>query len=183
GLRGVDGVLQVIEQLAGAPVPASAWETLVLPARVRDYTPAFLDELTSTGEVIWSGAGTLAGADGWVSLHLADQVALTLPEPDAHDTDELQREILTTLGTGGGYFFRQLSDAVGSTDDKALVTALWDLVWAGLVTNDTLSPLRALLAGGSTAHKTPQRAPRGRMYRGGRMPRPDMPTRTGPSTA
>ncbi|MBP2456411.1 ATP-dependent Lhr-like helicase [Clavibacter michiganensis] len=183
GLRGVDGVLQVIEQLAGAPVPASAWETLVLPARVRDYSPAFLDELTSTGEVIWSGAGTLAGADGWVSLHLADQVALTLPEPDAHDTDELQREILTTLGTGGGYFFRQLSDAVGSTDDKALVTALWDLVWAGLVTNDTLSPLRALLAGGSTAHKTPQRAPRGRMYRGGRMPRPDMPTRTGPSTA
>ncbi|WP_316298618.1 Lhr family ATP-dependent helicase [Clavibacter michiganensis] len=183
GLRGVDGVLQVIEQLAGAPVPASAWETLVLPARVRDYTPAMLDELTSTGEVIWSGAGTLAGADGWVSLHLADQVALTLPEPDAHDTDELQREILTTLGTGGGYFFRQLSDAVGSTDDTALVTALWDLVWAGLVTNDTLSPLRALLAGGSTAHKTPQRAPRGRMYRGGRMPRPDMPTRTGPPTA
>ncbi len=134
GLRGVDGVLQVIEQLAGAPVPASAWETLVVPARVRDYTPAMLDELTSTGEVIWSGAGTLAGADGWVSLHLADQVALTLPEPDAHDTDELQREILTTLGTGGGYFFRQLSDAVGSTDDTALVTALWDLVWAGLVT-------------------------------------------------
>ncbi|RIJ54148.1 hypothetical protein DZG02_17205, partial [Clavibacter lycopersici] len=129
------------------------------------------------------GAGTLAGADGWVSLHLADQVALTLPEPDAHDTDELQREVLTTLGTGGGYFFRQLSDAVGSTDDTALVTALWDLVWAGLVTNDTLSPLRALLAGGSTAHKTPQRAPRGRMYRGGRMPRPDMPTRTGPPTA
>ena len=58
-LRGVDGVLATVDQLAGVALPASAWESLVLPARVRDYQPAMLDELTSAGEIIWSGAGTL----------------------------------------------------------------------------------------------------------------------------
>src|SRR5690606_17776438 len=75
-LRGVDGVLRVVEQLAGARVPASAWESLVLPARVVDYTPSMLDELMSTGEVLWQGHGSLPGDDGWVSLHLADTAHL-----------------------------------------------------------------------------------------------------------
>jgi ATP-dependent helicase Lhr and Lhr-like helicase len=182
-LRGVDGVLTVIDQLAGVPIPASAWESLVLRARVRDYLPSMLDELTSTGEVLWTGAGSLPGNDGWISLHLADTVSLTLPEPADHETTELEREVLTTLGSGGAYFFRQLSDAVGSTDDAALVTALWDLVWAGLVTNDTFSPLRALIGGGKTTHSTPSRVPRSRMYRGRAYARPSMPSRGGPPTA
>ncbi|GGA73019.1 DEAD/DEAH box helicase [Pseudoclavibacter endophyticus] len=79
GLRGVDGVVTAIDQLAGVPIPASAWESLVLPARVRDYTPSMLDELTTTGEVLWRGHGAIPGGDGWVSLHLADTAALTLP--------------------------------------------------------------------------------------------------------
>jgi len=182
-LRGVDGVLTVIDQLAGVPIPASGWESLVLRARVRDYLPSMLDELTSTGEVLWTGAGSLPGNDGWISLHLADTVPLTLPEPADHETNELEREVLTTLGSGGAYFFRQLSDAVGSTDDTALVTALWDLVWAGLVTNDTFSPLRALIGGGKTTHSTPSRQPRSRMYRGRAYARPSMPSRGGPPTA
>src|SRR5690606_32968638 len=66
-LEGLDGVAAVIEQFAGVPIPASAWESLVLPSRVRDYSPALLDELTASGEVIWSGHGTLPGRDGWVS--------------------------------------------------------------------------------------------------------------------
>ncbi len=82
GLRGVDGVLTAIDQLAGAPVPASALEQLVLAARVRDYEPAYLDELTASGEVIWAGQGDLPGNDGWVALHLADQAPLTLPPAD-----------------------------------------------------------------------------------------------------
>jgi ATP-dependent Lhr-like helicase len=155
----------------------------VLRARVRDYLPSMLDELTSTGEVLWTGAGSLPGNDGWISLHLADTVPLTLPEPTDHETNELEREVLTTLGSGGAYFFRQLSDAVGSTDDAALVTALWDLVWAGLVTNDTFSPLRALISGGKTTHSTPSRVPRSRMYRGRAYARPSMPSRGGPPTA
>ena len=80
-LRGVDGVLRAVEQLAGAVVPASAVEPLVLAARVEGYSPAMLDELTAAGEVVWSGHGSLPGDDGWVSLHPADLAPLTLPDP------------------------------------------------------------------------------------------------------
>ena len=79
-LRGVDGVVTVIEQLAGCAVPASSLESLVLPSRVADYQPSMLDELTATGEVLWAGHGGLPGSDGWVSLHMADTAHLTLPD-------------------------------------------------------------------------------------------------------
>jgi ATP-dependent Lhr-like helicase len=158
-LRGLDGLAQVIDQLAGVSLPASTWETLVFPARLPHYSQAWLDELTTTGEVIWSGNGVLPGSDGWVSFHLADTARLTLPEPSGDETTELQRSILEALAGGGAYFFRQLAQAVGSTDDKTLNAALWELVWAGLVTNDTLSPMRAYL-GGPAAPK------RARSYRG-----------------
>ena len=178
-LRGVDGVAQVIDQLAGVALPASAWETLVLPARVRDYSPVMLDELTATGEVIWSGAGALPGGDGWISLHLAESAPVTLAEPTGDDTTELQRSILAALAGGGAYFFRQLSGAIGVTmgvvDDKVLTGAIWDLVWAGLITNDTFTPLRSFLGGGATVRRV---APRGRSYRG--RARPSLPTQSGP---
>jgi len=161
-LRGVDGLVQVIDQLAGVALPASTWESLVLPARLPNYSQAWLDELTVTGEVLWSGHGVLPGGDGWVSLHVADTARLTLSEAGEVETTELQRAILESLAGGGAYFFRQLGHAVGSVDDKALNQALWDLVWAGLVTNDTFAPLRSFL--GRPA--TPRRAPRVRSYRG-----------------
>ena len=176
-LRGVDGVAQVIDQLAGVALPASAWETLVLPSRVREYSPTMLDELTATGEVIWSGNGSLSGSDGWISLHLAESAPVTLAEPTGDETSALQREILASLAGGGAYFFRQLSNAVGSTDDKELTTALWDLVWAGLVTNDTFSPLRSYLGGKATVRRA---APRSRSYRG--RARPSLPSQAGPPT-
>ncbi|WP_104088853.1 ATP-dependent helicase [Cryobacterium sp. N19] len=179
-LRGIDGVASVVEQLEGARIPASAWETLILPARVSDYQPGMLDELTNAGEVLWAGAGTLAGNDGWVSLHLAETAQLTLPLPIDVDTTPLQQEILATLGSGGAYFFRQLADAVGSQDDKELVQALWDLVWAGLINNDTFAPVRSLLAGGHTAHRQSRAVPRARLHRGRSMPRPSLPSRSGP---
>ena len=177
-LRGVDGLATVIDQLAGVALPASAWESLVLPARIKDYSPVMLDELTAAGEVIWSGGGALPGNDGWVSLHLADSAALTLPEPTGAETTELQRSILASLTGGGAYFFRQLSNAVGSTDDKELLAALWDLVWSGLVTNDTFSPLRSYL--GATTTKI-RAVPRSRAYRG--RARPTMPSVGGPPSA
>jgi len=158
-LRGIDGLAQVIDQLAGVSLPASAWETLVFPARLPNYSQAWLDELTTTGEVIWSGNGVLAGSDGWVSFHLADTLRLTLPDPSGDETTELQRSILEAMAGGGAYFFRQLAQAVGSTDDKALNAALWELVWAGLITNDTLSPLRSYLGGPAAPQRT-------RSYRG-----------------
>jgi ATP-dependent Lhr-like helicase len=175
-LRGVDGVVAAIEQLAGCPVPASALESLVLPARVRDYAPAFLDELTATGEVLWAGHAALPGNDGWVSLHLADQADLTLPAPVAFEHSELHQAVLDALAPGGAWFFRQLSDAVGSTDDAALAAVLWELVWAGRIGNDTLAPLRSLIGGGSTAHRSRRPPPRARTA----SRRPVMPSRGGP---
>ncbi|WP_066905478.1 ATP-dependent helicase [Millisia brevis] len=153
-LTGVDGVLTVIEQLAGAPIPASAWETMVLPARVRDYRPTMLDELTAGGEVVWVGSGAISGGDGWVSLHPADLADVTVPlRPDVAP-DEIQRTILEVLASGGAYFFGQLIEELSTrtgrpADTTETTRALWDLVWAGLVTNDTLAPLRAGLGGSS----------------------------------
>ncbi|HEV7623695.1 MAG TPA: ATP-dependent helicase, partial [Amnibacterium sp.] len=179
-LTGVDGVAAVVEQLAGVPVPASAWESLVLPSRVRDYRPGMLDELTATGEVVWSGAGRIAGNDGWVALHLAETLPLTLPAAEEVEHSPIEREVLAALGGGGAFFFRQLADTVGAQDDAALQDALWNLVWAGLVTNDTFAPVRALTGSGGTAHRTQRRVPRARVYRG--HGRPVMPSRQGPPT-
>jgi ATP-dependent Lhr-like helicase len=179
-LRGVDGVLRVVEQLAGCLLPASALERLVLPARVAGYLPAWLDELTAAGEVAWSGHGTLPGADGWVALHPADAAPLTLPtllpEDDELLAQPLHRSVLDLLDGGGAYFFRTIADGVAATDDEALVQALWDLVWAGRVTNDTLAPLRTLV-GGRGAHRS-RPAPGRTRY--GRPARPRLPSRTGP---
>ncbi|RYE82287.1 MAG: DEAD/DEAH box helicase, partial [Myxococcales bacterium] len=174
-LRGVDEVVAAIDQLAGCPVPASALEPLVLAARVRDYEPSMLDELTASGEVIWTGHAPLPGSDGWVSLHLADQAHLTLPEVEGDEPDGLQRAVLDALDPGGAWFFRQLADRVGSTSDADLSSALWELTWKGLVTNDTLAPLRALVRSGTPSHRTRRTPPRLGRTTGGRMP-----VRTGP---
>jgi ATP-dependent Lhr-like helicase len=181
-LRGPEGVLRVAEQLQGAQVPASALESLVLPARVQGYAPAMLDELCAAGELMWRGHGPLPGGDGWVSLHTADAAPLTMPEPDpvAADTP-LHQAVLDALSGGGAFFFRRLSEVVAATDDAALVATLWDLVWAGPLTNDTLAPVRALVSGRG-AHRAPRPTPRAR-YGRPRPARPSMPSRTGPATA
>jgi ATP-dependent Lhr-like helicase len=201
---GAEDVLGVVEQLAGAPLPASALESLVLPARLPGYSPALLDELTAAGEVTWVGCGALAGSDGWLAVAPADVADLLLPDPELDQaTGPLHRALLAALGlpdpeappTGGGaLFFRELSDRAartlaeagdGAATDDAVVTALWDLVWAGLVSNDTLAPLRARLGGGSggrPAHRGRRAAPRGR-YAQLRAGRPAMPSRGGPPAA
>ncbi|TDD91574.1 ATP-dependent helicase [Saccharopolyspora karakumensis] len=186
----VDDVYSVVEQLAGAPVPASALESLVLPARLPGYSPALLDELTATGEVSWVGSGSLAGGDGWIALAPTDVADLLLPDLPEDSTDSpLHRAVLSSLG-GGALFFRQLADRAGgllleqeeaAPADDAITTALWDLVWAGAVTNDTLAPLRALVSGRGAAHKPRRSAPRGR-YARLRAGRPSMPPRGGPPT-
>ncbi|MGH3283415.1 MAG: Lhr family ATP-dependent helicase, partial [Streptosporangiaceae bacterium] len=93
-------VLEVVERLAGAPVPASALETLVLPGRIPGYSPALLDELTSAGEVVWSGAGALPGADGWLVLAPADGAPLMLPEPGEVSMTPLHEAVLEVLSGG-----------------------------------------------------------------------------------
>ncbi len=172
-LRGADGLLRAVEQLAGAVVPASALESLILPARIAGYTPAMLDELTAAGELVWTGHGALAGDDGWVALHLAETAPLTIPLPDAErgaPSGDLAAAIAGVLAGGGAFFFRQLVDAVTKAvagavpvTDGSVAETLWDLVFAGVVTSDTLAPLRARLTGGRTTHRQRAAPPRARL--------------------
>lgn len=188
-LRGIDGLARAIEQLQGAPVPASALEKLILPGRVTGYVPALLDELTTTGEVIWAGAGALPGKDGWLSLYLADSAPLLLPPPHPLELSALHESVLTTLTGGYGLFFRQIADQVRATThpdctDPQLADAIWELTWSGRLTNDTLAPLRSLLGSGrtagSTAHRAKRSVPRGRYGSLTAAARPA--SRTGPPT-
>ncbi len=176
-LTGTEGVLSAVQQLAGYPVPASSLESLVLPARVRDYTPAMLDALLAAGEVLWQGVGALAGTDGWVSLHPAESAPLTLTTP-TEPPDDLGTHLLEALAGGGSHLFRSLSERLG-VGDTELSAALWRLVWAGYVTNDTLAPLRSLLGGGRATLKQRPTAARLRYGRRplarGPLPRPSGP--------
>nr|WP_309080846.1 DEAD/DEAH box helicase [Zhihengliuella sp.] len=182
-LRGADGVAAVVEQLAGYPAPASAWETHILPARVADYRPGLLDELLASGEVLLTGAGALSGNDGWVALHPAGTAELTVsgtaaPQPDqpaVPPADEAEAPaaardaVLSTLSTGGAYFFRHLAEAHPGVPQPDLLDALWELFWAGRLTNDTFAPVRGLLDGGRTAHKARASTPRSRLARPSRL--------------
>ena len=156
---GAEAVAAAVEQLQGVPVPASALERLVLPARVADYTPAYLDELCAAGEVTWAGAGAVGAGDGWLALAYAESAPLLLPPPDeALALTPVHAAVLDTLAGGQALFYRPLADRVGAglpdpVDDPALVAAIWDLVWAGYLSNDTLAPLRALLSGGGGTHR------------------------------
>jgi ATP-dependent Lhr-like helicase len=189
-LRGMDGLARAVEQLQGAAVPASALEKLVLPSRVTGYSPAMLDELTSSGEVLWAGAAALPGKDGWVSLYLADSAPLLLPVPQPLELSPLHLVVLDALNGGYGLFFRQIADQVRAAgqevSDPQLADAVWDLAWSGRLTNDTLAPLRALLGSGrtagATAHRAPRAVPRGRYSSlAARAPR-STASRSGPPT-
>lgn len=190
-LRGLDGVLTVVDQLAGVPIPASAWEPLVLAARVGNYAPAMLDELTATGEILWAGAGSLPGNDGWISLHVAESAALTLNPQAGFEPSDAQQRLLDHLSGGGAYFFHQLREIAGGMDavlaDGEVSTALWELVWAGRISNDTFTPVRAMLAGGHTAHRQRPSAPRlrsaGRYGRLGRASSTGLPGLAQPRSA
>jgi ATP-dependent Lhr-like helicase len=176
-MRGVERILEVVEQLQGAPIPASVLESDVLPLRVRDYRSAWLDELLATGEVVWVGRGPLGSGDGRVALHLRDQAPLLAPAPpeelEAPLDEPIHAALLDHLRERGASFWPQLYAAVGGGDQTAVVEALWDLVWAGLVTNDGMQALRALRRG----------APR-RGGGGARRRRPGrVATRTGPPRA
>jgi ATP-dependent helicase Lhr and Lhr-like helicase len=177
-LHGMDALVQAVEQLQGSAVPASALESLVLPTRVPGYSPTMLDELTGAGEVIWAGQGGLPGGDGWIALYLADTAPLLMPDVADITLTPLHEKVLEALSDGGAVFFRTLSDRVGSLDDRELVTVVWDLVWAGKLTNDTLAPLRSQLGTGRGTHRP--RATKKRAWGGGRGAA--MPSRTGPPT-
>jgi ATP-dependent helicase Lhr and Lhr-like helicase len=178
--RGTAAVASAVELLQGVALPASALERLVLPARVADYSPAFLDELCAAGEVVWSGSGAIGSSDGWIHLAYADMASLVLPPANADLAGgPLHDAILDTLASGQAMFFRSIVERVQGPDgapdrptEADVAAAIWDLVWAGYLSNDTIAPLRALLAGGGgshRAHASPGRTRYRRMARPGAM--------------
>jgi ATP-dependent helicase Lhr and Lhr-like helicase len=143
---GPDALLDVVEQLQGAAFPASALERDILPARLGGYRPQDLDSLCAAGEVVWVGLAPLGARDGRIALYLADDLPLLQrpsgdpPKGEAHDR---LREHLTRHGAS---FFAELHDAAGGGLARPVLDALWDLVWAGEVTNDAPGALRAFLS-------------------------------------
>ena len=152
--RGTDGVYGTIEQLAGVALPVSMLESFVLPSRVRDYSPALLDELITSGEVTWVGAGMLGENDALVRLvpHGVEPPELETDRPALSDA---ATELLATLAIGGSWLLDDL--VTGSQVDDA-PGALWELVWAGHVTCDTFAPVRARLAGTRGTVRRPSRS-------------------------
>ena len=143
--QGAEALRLALDALQGAAIPASVLESQVLPARVPDYRPEMLDEVTSSGAVVWVGREPLGPHDGRVSLYRADRAGLLLPpRGGAIPEGPVHAKIREHLISRGASFFPQIQAATGGFFRETLA-ALWDLVWAGEVTNDTLRPVRAVV--------------------------------------
>lgn len=162
--RGLDALLDAIERLQGAAVPASILESDVLPARVEGYARSDLDALAAAGEVVWCGIEALGDRDGRIALYLPDALPkLHAPEAPPGDLPAREASLLTALASRGASFFDALHEAAGGGFPRESVAALWRLVWRGLVTNDGFSALRAYLAPAGAARR--RGTSRGRGFR------------------
>lgn len=171
--RGLDALLDTIGRLQGVALAGSVLEHDVLASRVDGYRSADLDQLCSAGAVVWLGAGRLGPSDGRVALYRREQVALlaplVVPGTDGERPAEAVHQALRDhLADRGASFWTDLLRATGRADERVVLDALWDLVWAGEVTNDSLVPLRAALGGS------------GRRRRRSGRPRPGSLSRLGP---
>ncbi len=142
---GLDALLDAVEALQGAAVPASILEREVLPARVREYSPADLDTWIAAGEVVWCGVESLGEKDGRIALFLTDHLArLWHPrEVKAEELSERAQRVLELLRERGALFFAAIHEGVGGGYPGDTQQAIWDLVWKGLITSDTFHALRA----------------------------------------
>ncbi len=136
---------EVVRQLQGASIAAGILESTVLPRRLA-YSPAMLDALLASGDVVWLGRGSLAGRDGRVALYLRSQVpTLTTPLDVEPPEGPVHESLRTALAARGASFFYDLVAAAGGAAYDEVLEAIWDLVWAGEVTNDTFAPVRGFL--------------------------------------
>jgi len=154
--RGAEALVESLGMLSGAALVASTIEADVLPARVRAFRPTMLDELLTAGELVWIGAGAVGARDGRIRLCFVDQLALLSPGWELRDRPEgvLHGALRQLLAERGASFWSQLRGAAPGSQDPEILAALWDLVWSGEVTNDSLAPLRAVLGGAKVASKS-----------------------------
>ena len=162
--RGPDGLADVITVLQGAAIPASVLEKSVLPARMAEYRQSDLDTLMTSGEVVWIGAGAIGSKDGRIRLAFREQAGLLI-SPAAEEPDEpLHVALRSHLASSGASFWHDLVNAAQKSGlefgDKAVLAALWDLVWAGVVTNDSLAPVRAFVGTKKAGSSQRRRRPR-----------------------
>jgi ATP-dependent Lhr-like helicase len=152
--RGLDALLDTIESLQGAPIPSSLLESTILPARIAKYTPSDLDTLIAAGEIVWCGLDPLGERDGRIGLYLADKLTMLLPPARAQSAAPMnprEEAIIVELQRSGALFFAQLHDVVGGGYPGETLDVLWNLVWRGMITNDTFHALRAYVAKPTTS--------------------------------
>ena len=166
--RGQDALYDTIEQLQGAPLPASVLETEILPARIAGYRMGQIDELFVSGELLWRGIEPVGSSDGRIAIYLAENYPLLAPEPKPIDS-ELAQRIYEFIGSRGAPFFDDIVEAVGGFQNDVL-EALWELVWSGNAGNDSFAPLRARLRVKDKKPRTRRGQQRMRPRRGTRLP-------------
>ena len=172
GTAHLDALLDAIESLQGAPLPASLLESSILPARIADYAPAGLDTLIAAGEVAWAGVEPIGERDGRIALFLADKLPLLAQQrPLVEPLTEREEKLLAVLESTGASFFDSLHEAAGGGYPGETIDALWSLVWRGLITNDSLHALRAYIARPESA-RTPRRFQTGVVFRSRRTTPP-----------
>ena len=176
GTAHLDALLDAIESLQGAPLPASLLESSILPARIADFTSAGLDTLIAAGEVAWAGVEPIGERDGRIALFLADKLPLLaqqrpLPNSNLDPLTEREQKLLAVLESTGASFFDSLHEAAGAGYPGETIEALWSLVWRGFITNDSLHALRAYIARPESA-RTPRRYQTGAVFRSRRTTPP-----------
>jgi ATP-dependent Lhr-like helicase len=172
---GPERLRDVLAALQGLALPPELWERDVLPRRLGDYSPAWLDELCANGELVWVGAGPLGGRSGRVALYFRDDAPLLGPPPAPRERpDGATHDLIRGRLRRGACFFADLLVENSDLPADELREALWDLVWAGEATNDAFAPLRARRAPRppSGAALAPRRPTHGRFRGRGRAAPP-----------
>ncbi len=140
---GVDRLREALVPLQALALPVDVWERDVLPRRIGAYSPAWMDQLCASGEIVWIGAGALGRNSGRVALYFREDLAvLGAPVVKAPQVDSDAHQAVRERLAAGACFFTDLLVGVELVPEE-LQEALWDLAWAGEVTNDAFAPLRA----------------------------------------
>jgi ATP-dependent Lhr-like helicase len=142
---GPDRLRDALLPLQGVALTPRVWEEDVLPRRLGAYSPAWLDELCTSGELVWIGAGSRGRSDGRIALYFREDVHLAGPPPANAKLERsegaAQEAIRERLAAGPSFWLDLLADLDFSAEE--LHNALWDLAWSGEVTSDAFAPLRA----------------------------------------